>query len=79
MQPFLRATSGFAIPRGCASASCFCVWSIIPCSCIWVITRFRRSNAASGCVTASNCVVDRTIPASMADWATVSWSAVVLK
>ena len=35
--------------------------------------------AACGFATGSNCVVERTIPANMADCGTVNWSAVVLK
>ena len=79
MQPFFRAPSGFAIPNGCAVAAFACAASIIPCSAICAMTRLRRSNAASGCATGSNWVVDRTIPASIAACGTVSWSAVVLK
>ncbi len=79
IHPLRRVPNGFAIPNGWASACWACAASIIPCSCIWMITRLRRSNAAAGLATGSNWVVERTIPASNAACATLSWSAVVLK
>ena len=72
MHPFLRVPSGVTMPSGSASACSAWSWSIIPCSCIWVITRLRRSSAACGFATGSNCVVERTIPASSAACGTVS-------
>ena len=72
-------TRGVTTPNGSAKAACICASSIICCSRICRITTLRRSRAASGLVTGSDAVVERTIPANNADCGTVSWSAVVLK
>ena len=79
MQPAGWVTNGLTTPSGSASAACICASSIICCSRICRMTTLRRSRAASGLVTGSVAVVERTMPASSAACGTVSWSAVVLK
>lgn len=79
IQPLGWVLSGLTMPSGARRASCACASVIICWSRIWLMTRLRRSRAASGLVTGSNDDVLRTIPASSAAWGTVSLSGVVLK
>ena len=79
MHPAGWVTSGLTTPSGWVSAEIRSASVIICCSRIWRSTTLRRSRAASGLVTGSVAVADRTIPASRAACGSVSWSALVLK